>query len=146
MARLTNTLYLVKEMPRFVGWQPTTRDYVVKQLATGNILHDHENVGRGVNDLISGRKGNKTGIEIRQSKLQSVMCHRFNLQSDNMRMCAHFEDIDFATNFLRHFQVFDFPLVQDLHSYFKSSNYMMSNCRHTTTQIELLNRTHARSV
>jgi len=46
-------------------------------------------------------------------------------------MCAHLEDIDFTSDFLSHFQVFDFPLIEDLDGHFQSSDNMM---RHYSTE------------
>ena len=49
------------------------------------------------------------------------------LQSNNMGMCAHLENIDFSPNFLSHFHVFDFSFIENLYSNFLTRNYMMSH-------------------
>jgi hypothetical protein len=43
----------MKEMAGFIGRQPTTRNDVVEQFAAGYKLHDHENIRRSVNNLVS---------------------------------------------------------------------------------------------
>ena len=35
----------------------------------------------------------------------------FNLQSNNMRMCTHFQNVDLSSNFLCHLHMLNFPLV-----------------------------------
>jgi len=50
-----------------------------------------------------------------------------DLQSNNVRVCAHLENIYFASDFFSHFQVLDLAFVEDFYSNFEPSDYMMRN-------------------
>lgn len=45
-----------------------------------------------------------------------------------MRMCAHLEDVDLAPNFLGHFHVLDFALVEDLDCDFYAREDVVCHC------------------
>jgi hypothetical protein len=50
-----------------------------------------------------------------------------NVQSDDVGVCAHLENIDFSAHFLGHLQVFDLALIQNFHGDFKARHHMMRN-------------------
>ena len=51
------------------------------------------------------------------------------LQSNDMRMGAHFEDVNFSANFLCHLHMFNLSLVQNFHSDFLTRDDVMSHCQ-----------------
>jgi hypothetical protein len=50
-----------------------------------------------------------------------------NVQSDDVRVCAHLENVDLAANFLCHLQVFDLALIQNFHGNFEACHHMVRN-------------------
>mmetsp|Transcript_78230 Transcript_78230/g.187576 ORF Transcript_78230/g.187576 Transcript_78230/m.187576 type:complete len:200 (-) Transcript_78230:157-756(-) len=81
---------LLKESSGFVLLELQLMDDVVKKLAPGHILHDHEDVARGVKQLV---------------------------QADDMRMLQELQDLNLSPDLLMHVHVLHLSLVDDLDGY-----------------------------
>jgi hypothetical protein len=55
---------------------------------------------------------------------ESLMHSQYS-QSDNMRMSAHLQNVNFSSNFLGHFHVFDLSFIQYFYCYFLPGDDMM---------------------
>lgn len=92
--------YLMEKVPRLVGWQTTSRDDVIEELAARDELHDDKNIRRSVDHFI---------------------------EADDVRMRAHFEDVDLAADLLGHLHVLDLAFVQNLHRHLQACDDVVGN-------------------
>ena len=120
---------LVEKVPGLVGRQSAAWHNVVEQLAARHELHDHKDIGRCVNHFVTDlsefeERERVLIINIFDIKLYTLTGH---LQSNNVRMCAHLQDVYFSAHFFCHFQMLDLSLIQNFHGYFQTSDDVVGN-------------------
>jgi len=86
---------LMEEVPRLVGVQAAFCHDVVKELPVGDVLHDDENIGWCVDDLI---------------------------EADDVRVTALLKDVYLALNLFGHVELCDAVPIQDLDRDMMSGN------------------------
>ena len=100
MTELYTRQDLLEEPPGPVLCQLAMLDNVVKELSSGDIFHDHEDVGRSGNDLV---------------------------QLDYVRVAEQLQVLDLPANLSNHVQGLDLLPIQNFHSNLVSGHLMKGN-------------------
>lgn len=99
-------------------------DDIVEEFSTSHVLHNHEDVGRRADHLVSGKKSFFT-VELTSKTIATLDCGpKVFLQFDDVWVTEELQVLDLSTNLPHDIEAFDLLTIEDLHGHFMSSHLM----------------------